>query len=447
MGLLIHRGIVRLQIPIPGTAGENFNQLDFRYLIARRYLSSPRSFSLISKITSISIFGVGLGVASLIVVLSVLNGFFDFVRDMLVSYDPHIRIVSVGERGIEAVDSVEAIIATYPGVTQISAYVEGKAMLRHNNNADVNKVVVVRGLDMDELDMDSKLVTGVTFGSFDVSLRRKRPGIVLGRRLGESMRLAPGGGGQAASRVALLSAPGLMRSFVSVFASPPVRQFEVRGLFQLESVYDESYVFIDLAEAQRLFRTGRAVSGIEVRLEDLETASEIQASLQTKLDPNQYLVLTWYDLQKSLYDVMRLEKYGASLVLALIILVAAFNIVGSLTMIVIEKRRDVGALRAMGATAKDIKRIFLLEGLLIGIAGSGMGLVIGLGLSFAQKYFKLVPLANAESFLIDSYPVSVQILDVSVIAITGLVLCVLASVYPARRAASIQPAAAVNIEA
>jgi lipoprotein-releasing system permease protein len=393
------------------------------------------------------VFGVGLGVAALIIVLSVLNGFFEFVRDMLVAYDPHIRIVSVEERGIVAVDSLEAIIQTLPGVTQVSAYVEGKAMLRHDSKSDVNRVVVVRGIDMDELDPESRLITGVTFGAFDVSRKRNRPGIVVGRRLGERMSLAPGGGGQAASRVALLSAPGIMRSFVSVFASPPVRQFEVRGLFQLESVYDESYVFIDLREAQQLFRTRGAVSGIELRLNDLEQADEIQLALQAQLDPDRFLDLTWYDLQKSLYDVMRLEKYGASLVLVLIILVAAFNIVGSLTMIVIEKRRDVGALRTMGATARDIKRIFLIEGFLIGIAGSGAGLVIGLGLSLAQKYFEFVPLAEAESFLIDAYPVSIQTLDVVVIALTALLLCVLASVYPAWRAASIQPAEAVNIEA
>lgn len=389
---------------------------------------------------------MALGVAALIVVLSVLNGFFDFVRDMLISYDPHVRIVSVSDRGLQKVDSLVSIAEAIPGVIQVSPYVEGKAMLRHDSQSDVNKVVIVRGIEMSNMGEDNNLVTGITFGTFDVSRKNGRPGIVLGRRLGERLLIAPGGGTRPASRVALLSASGLVRSFVNVFSSSPIREFEVRGLFHLESVYDESHVFIDLKEAQRLFRTGRTVSGIEIRLEDLERAPEVKAALRERLDASTYDILTWYDLQKSLYDVMRLEKYGASLILALIILVAAFNIVGSLTMIVIEKRRDVGVLRAMGASQQDIKKIFLLEGLFIGVLGSGMGLVLGLGIALTQQYFKIVPLAEAESFLIDAYPVSIQFADVFVVTVIALGLCILASVYPARRAASIEPAEAIRVQ-
>lgn len=389
---------------------------------------------------------MALGVAALIVVLSVLNGFFDFVRDMLISYDPHVRIVSVSDRGLQKVDSLVSIAEAIPGVIQVSPYVEGKAMLRHDSQSDVNKVVIVRGIEMSNMGEDNNLVTGITFGTFDVSRKNGRPGIVLGRRLGERLLIAPGGGTRPASRVALLSASGLIRSFVNVFSSSPIREFEVRGLFHLESVYDESHVFIDLKEAQRLFRTGRTVSGIEIRLEDLERAPEVKAALRERLDASTYDILTWYDLQKSLYDVMRLEKYGASLILALIILVAAFNIVGSLTMIVIEKRRDVGVLRAMGASQQDIKKIFLLEGLFIGVLGSGMGLVLGLGIALTQQYFEIVPLAEAESFLIDAYPVSIQFADVFVVTVIALGLCILASVYPARRAASIEPAEAIRVQ-
>ena len=143
---------------------------------------------------------------------------------------------------------------------------------------------------------------------------------------------------------------------------------------------------------------------------------------------------------------MRIVKYGACCILALIILVAAFNIVGSLTMIVIEKRRDVGVLRAMGASQQDIKKIFLLEGLFIGVLGSGMGLVLGLGIALTQQYFEIVPLAEAESFLIDAYPVSIQFADVFVVTVIALGLCILASVYPARRAASIEPAEAIRVQ-
>ncbi|GMQ82793.1 MAG: ABC transporter permease [Rhodothermia bacterium] len=384
--------------------------------------------------------------AALIVVLSVLNGFFDFVRDMLVSFDPHVRIVSTSERGILGVDSLVGLASAMPSVKYVAPYVEGKALLRHKGGSDVNKVVIVRGVDQTNLSEDAGVVAGIVFGGFDLSNKDGRPGVVLGQRLGERLLLAPGGGGQEASRVALLSAPALERTFTRVLSGFPFRQFEVRGLFQLEAVYDESHVFIDLAEAQRLFRMGAYVSGLDLRLNDLERASEVKEMLSERLNPAEFTVLTWYDLQKSLYDVMRLEKWGASLVLILIVIVAVLNIVGSLTMIVIEKRRDVGALRAMGVSRKDVRRIFLIEGLLIGALGSGIGLVLGVGLALAQKKFALVPLAGAESFLIDAYPVSIQTFDVAVISLVALGLCVTAAVYPANRATKIEIAEAVAVE-
>ncbi len=389
---------------------------------------------------------MALGVAALIVVLSVLNGFFDFVRDMLVSFDPHVRIVSVSERGIRDVDSLKVVALSIDHVVNAAPYVEGKALLRHEGGSDVNKVVIVRGVDEPSLARDSGVASGVMFGSFDVAKRDGRPGLVLGQRLAERLLLVPGGGGQEASRVALLSAPALERTFTRVLGGVPFRQFEVRGLFQLEPVYDESHVFIDIAEAQRLFRMGPYVSGLDLRLDDLEKAEEVKDALVSRLDANEVSVMTWYDLQRSLYDVMRLEKWGASLVLILIVVVAVFNIIGSLTMMVIEKRRDVGALRAMGVTRRNIRRIFLMEGMLIGLLGSGIGLVLGLGLALLQQRFELVPLAGAESFLIDAYPVSIQFLDIAVIAIVALGLCVLASIYPANRASKIQPAEAVSVE-
>src|SRR5690606_32729920 len=159
-----------------------------------------------------------------------------------------------------------------------------------------------------------------------------------------------------------------------------------------------------------------------------------------------FQVLTWYDLQRSLYDVMELEKWGASIILALIIVVAAFNIVGSLTMIVIEKQRDVGVLQAMGVSRRNIRRIFLTEGALVGLVGTAIGLTLGLSLAFLQKRFELVPLADPESFMIDAYPVSVHFGDILWISAVAVGLCVLAGVYPAIRAATVQPARAVQVD-
>jgi lipoprotein-releasing system permease protein len=214
----------------------------------------------------------------------------------------------------------------------------------------------------------------------------------------------------------------------------------------LEAVYDESFVFVDLAEAQRMFRMGAKVHGVDIRLDDIENAGAVQSALQSRLGSADFEVLTWYDLQKSLYAVMRLEKWGAMAVLALIIVVAAFNIVGSLTMIVVEKRRDIGVLRAMGVTAVDVRRIFLADGVLIGLAGGGLGLALGLGLSLAQQRYQFVPMMGSDSFLIDSYPVSIEMMDVAAISVIAIVLCVLASIYPATRAARMEPAKAVALD-
>ena len=418
--------------------------MDYRFQIARRYLASRREVSLISIITGISTVGVTLGVASLIVVLSVMNGFYDVVRDLLVSLDPHVRVVSAEGQGVADADSLLRLARDTRHVTAAAPYVEGKALLLRGGGGDANRVVRVRGVDAS---MMQTAAPTMAMGRFD--LRRNVdgvPGLVLNQRLGQRAGLVPGSGGRSASTVGLLSAPAIERTLTNIFGSPPVRRFEVRGLFQSQGASEGQRVFVSLEEAQQLFRTEGRVTGIELRLDDLERAGRVKALLQQKLGTERYTVQTWYDLQQSLYDVMQLEKWGASAILGLIVIVAAFNIVGSLTMVVIEKRADVGALQAMGASRADVRRIFLFEGALIGAVGTGLGLVLGLGLAFLQQYYGVVPMAQAESFLIDAYPVSVQALDVVLIAVVSFGLCVLAAVYPAARAAAIEPARAVHLD-
>ncbi len=418
--------------------------MGFRLLIARRYLASRKQVTLISVITGISIAGVSLGVAALIVVLSVMNGFYDIVRDLLVSLDPHVRITSASERGLAGADSLTALALSVPYVAHASPYVEGKALLVHEGSGEANKVVVVRGVDPATLRGVSDVVARTGLGSFSLDRRAGEPGLVMGMNLAQRLAVVPGAA--AGSQVALLSAPGIERMLTQVFGAPDLARFDVRGLYQLDDAYDENHVFIGLDEARRLFRMGDRVSGVELRLDDLNRADAVKAALQQRLDPQRFAVFTWYDLQKSLYDVMRLEKWGASVILVLICVVAAFNIVGSLTMVVIEKRRDVGVLQALGVSRRNVRRIFLLEGVLIGALGAGLGFAVGLTLALLQQHFGLVPLLGAESFLIDAYPVSIRFFDLALIATVSFGLCVLASLYPAARAAAIEPAHAVQME-
>jgi len=420
--------------------------VDYRYRIAARYLTGKRSFSLIRKITGISVVGVAVGVGALIIVLSVMNGFFTFVRDMLVSFDPHVRIVSAEGRDLAGADSLVRIVSGVPGVVSAAAFVEGKALLLHEGSSEFNKVVSVRGVDAASTPDLVDAVAKTGFGRFALARENGRPGVVIGRRLGERLVLTPAGGSSPASRVSLLSSTGIERMITRPIGASPAATFEVRGLYEMRTASDESYVFVDLPEAQRLFRTGGRVTGIDVRIDDVEKASHVRDAIVRALDGGRYEVLTWYDLKRSLYSVMQLEKWGAMAILLLIVIVAAFNIVGSLTMIVIEKQRDVGVLRAMGVPQRAIRQIFLAEGLFIGLVGSGLGLVAGLAASIAQRDLKLVPLAGADSFLIDAWPVDIQAGDVMLVFLVAVVLCIAAAIYPAWRAAAIEPARAVNLE-
>ncbi|MDX1739650.1 MAG: ABC transporter permease [Rhodothermales bacterium] len=419
--------------------------MDFRLYIARRYLFSRKRLTIISVITAISTIGVTVGVAALIIVLSVMNGFFDFVRDLLVSVDPHVRIEAAEGRQILAADSVRQVALAVPGVVSATPFVQGKALLALGGESEGGEVVLVRGIDP-VLFSDEGEVDRSGFGSFDLERREGVPGIVVGLGLARQFGLTPRTGSLDASRLGLLSAPELERRISRPFAGFYLPRFEVRGVYDLEAVSDERRVYVALDEAQRLFRAGSAVSGVEIRLDDLEKAAAVKAELEALLPADDFAVRTWYDLQSSLYGVMRLEKWAATLILALIIVVAAFNIVASITMVVIEKRRDIGVLQAMGVSRKNVAWIFRVEGLLIGVIGTFAGLVLGLGLSLAQKYFGLVPLVGADSFLLHAYPVSIRVLDVVAIVAIALGLCVLASLYPAARAAAVQPAAAVNVE-
>ena len=429
--------------------------MDYRLLIARRYLVGRRRLTLISTISGISVAGVAVGVAALVVVLSVLNGFYDVVRDLLVSYDPHVRVEAVAGGGIEDADALAALARAEPGVVSATPYVEGKALLAAEGAT--GQVVVVRGVEPSAI--DAEVERSVRSGAFDLSRADGAGGIVMGAALAASAGLRAGEpgfsvdggpevGGTDGSRVSLLSAEALQQAVALYpFGLPDQRAFTVRGTFSLEPTYDESHVFVALDQAQRLFQMPGRVSGLDIRLSDLDDAAAVRDRLADRLDaqaPGRYAVQTWYDLQGSLYSVMRLEKWAASAILALIIVVAAFNIVGALTMIVIEKKRDLGALRAMGASRRDVRWIFLFEGLLVGGVGAGIGLAVGLAVAWAQRTFGLVKLAESGSFVIDAYPVAVRPLDVVGVVAVAVGLCVLASVYPAARAAAVDPARAVQ---
>lgn len=223
--------------------------------------------------------------------------------------------------------------------------------------------------------------------------------------------------------------------------------FTVSGVYELPYISSPPPILLDISAAHRLFLTRNKISGVDLEMDNILQADEVKATLETIKDDlfsSDIVLKTWYDLQKPLYDVMNLEKWGAFVVLMIIILVAALNILGSLSMIVLQKKRDIGVLRSLGLTAKQVQAIFIQQGLIIGIIGAFLGAILGLGFSYLQDTFGLLKLSSA--FIIDAYPVDIQWTDVLLIMFGTLGLSVLASWVPALTASKIHPARVIRYE-
>lgn len=399
--------------------------------ISRRYLFSKKHISLISILTTISIAGITVGTALLIVILSVFNGFFEVIRSYLLSFDPDIRIELVDSPAMMFDANLMNSIHGHDEVMQISPYIEGKAMLVFQNGR--NEVLNVRGIDVES---DFTIMEQSGGNNIDLSVQDGRPGVVVSETLINRYRLSQG------DELAMLSPSGMRRALTQ-FSSPRVSRFDVRSSYNMHQIIDGDVAYVDMAAAQRLFNMRNEITGFDIKLRDTDRAERVKADLEEMLGP-EYRIETWYDLQKPLYDVMMLEKWGSYFILMIIVLVAVLNIIGSLTMIVIQKKRDIGVLISMGMTPKKIKKIFQSQGLRIGLIGCGLGGLTGILLSFAQSEYGLVKLSS--SFIIDAYPVAINLPDIAIILGGTMVLCLLASWYPAVRAASIEPADAVRDE-
>ncbi len=403
-------------------------------LIARRYLFSKKHISLISTLTMISIAGVTVGTALLIVVLSVFNGFFDVIQGLLLQNDPDIRIESAEGRSLMMTDAFQAEFSDLADITAAASYVSGKALFAHQRNQET--VVPVKGIDPAEYLEINNIEQSVTSGSVDLSVHNRRPGMLVSDQLMAELRMKVG------DDVVLISAEGLRKSLTQ-FSLPRTYRFEIRGTYSRLQIVEGPAVFIEQEAAQRLFNTNRQVSGVDLRLKDSDDADKVKSTLQSSLG-NGYTISTWYDLQKPLYDIMYLEKWSSYVILMIIVIVAVLNIIGSLTMIVIQKNRDIGVLLTMGFTPKKVKQVFVRQGFYIGLIGCGIGGSLGMLLSWMQKEYGLIKLSSA--FIIDAYPVSINVLDVSIILAGSLLLCVAASWYPAVRASAVNPAEAVRYD-
>jgi len=405
----------------------------YEFFIARRYLRSKRRTRFISLITYISIGGVAVGVAALIIVLSLMNGFAGEVRTRLVGMDAHIRIVRF--HGLPMAEWREAIaeVRRTHHVIGVSPFVYGEAMVVSGGTA---AGAVVKGVDERTVDQVSELRNYIVFGDLLLDPPEGPPGIVLGAVLADRLRATVGDTVYMATHQSLTSA---------LWSTPRLHGFRVVGIFESGFYeFDASLAAISLSSAQRLFGLGDSVTGLEVKVDDLYRAEEVKQTLVERLG-YPYYVRTWMEMRRHLFSWMTIEKWSSFIILSLIIVVAAFNIASTLIMMVLEKTKEIGILKSMGATAGSIGRIFMLEGLVVGIVGTGIGTCLGALLCWIQDRFKVISLPP-DIYIINAVPIDMRIWDFLWVSMASVGICFLASLYPARRAAALDPVEAIRYE-
>lgn len=413
--------------------------MSYEIFVANRYLRSRRRTGFISLINYISILGVLIGVAALIIVLSIMNGFESEVRSRIIGFGAHIELRKYHYEGLENPEKIRDQIRGLPHIVGISPYINEKGLIISKNK---KSSVVIKGVDRVTVGEVSDIEDDVVYGAFNIGEiegangQRTLPGIVLGRYLADKLGVGLG------ERVQILSPTGISPFFSKM---PNLKTFEVTGYFETGIFeFDDVFAYISIKEAQKLFDMKDTVTGLEIKLDDLDKAEEVSNRIEQLLG-YPYATVTWFDMNKNLFSWMKIEKWAAFIILSLIIMVAAFNIVSTLIMIVLEKTKEIGIMKSMGASSASIMKIFVYEGLIGGVAGTVLGCLIGFGLCWAQEKYKFFSLPP-DVYIISALPVLMKASDFIMIAVAAILLCFLATVYPARRAARLDPVEAIRYE-
>ena len=415
------------------------SRLEWR--IAQRYLRSRRTSRVASLNTVISTGGVAVGVTALIVVLGVMNGLRNDLRERILVANPHLRVLTYGA-GLRLDDWRRVLVQVrkLPGVVAAAPEVISQAGITAGQ--DYGEGVNLLGFDPDT---GSKSVTSLpqSIRQGDLSFRTTKPnvdgGILLGARLANRLSVYPG------DVVTLVPVTQAKVNPALGVAVPRFWRFEVTGLFDTGMFqYDNQFVVVKMELAQKFTGLGEAVSGIAVRVDDPDRAPEIGELLEKRLG-YPYRSLDWQTQNASLFSALQLEKLAMGLIIFFIMVVAAFNIVGTLTMVVADKTREIGILRAMGLTSPAVARVFLLQGAVIGGVGTAIGLATGLTVAYVVDKSGWVRI-NPAVYFIDHLPVHVEASDVAVVVLASLAIAVLATVYPSRAAAGLTPVDAIRHE-
>ena len=411
----------------------------FERLVAMRYLRSRRSEGFISVIAGFSFLGIMLGVATLIIVMAVMNGFRQELLGRILGLNGHVEILAVGGGGLGDFDVIAGALERVPGVVSAIPVVDAQVMATANG---VASGALVRGLRADDF-RARPLLAGSLVGGGLASFAEGE-GIIVGSRLAARLRVRPG------DRLKLISPQGTPTALGTV---PRVRAFEVAATFNVGMFeYDNALVFMPLALAQRFFRRPEQVSGIEVMIDHPDHVARLVPALREAAGEGVFL-RDWRVRNNSYFNALQVERNVMFLILTLIILVAAFNIISSLIMLVKDKGRDIAILRTMGATRGMVMRIFFLSGASVGVAGTlaglGIGLVFCANIETIRRWLEGLTgteLFAAEIYFLSRLPAEVETGDVIAITAMALGLSLLATIYPSWRAALLDPVVALRNE-
>ncbi|HMA53733.1 MAG TPA: FtsX-like permease family protein [Acidobacteriota bacterium] len=406
--------------------------MSFELFVARRYLTTRRKQAFVSVITLISVVGVAIGVAALVIAIALITGFQGDVQAKILGATSHVMVSDLGGRGLEDYEGMAEKIRALPGVESVSPVVYNTVLI---TGVGESSGALVKGIDFERERPGSDWLQRLEAGEIPKG-GRAREGLLLGRELALRIGAQVGDVVDIVTASSTLSPLGLM---------PKRKRFEVAGIFNTGLYeFDSSTALVAIGVAQRLFGLEGRASYIQVKLRNIFEAPKIGERIKEVLPPVVYIT-TWMELNKSLFSALKLEKNILFLTITLIVVVAALNIIASLILMVMEKTRDIGILMAIGATPQTINRIFFYQGALIGIIGTALGSLLGLGWCALANAFELIKIP-VDIYQISYVPFRMRPLDLALIVGVALLICFVSTLFPARRAAKIDPVVALKYE-
>lgn len=403
--------------------------MSYELFIVKRYFQAKRRGGFISFITFIAIAGVMLGTAALIIALTILGGFEKEIKEKVIGFSAHIQVVGFQNQALPDYEKVIAKIRSeVPGIKAVSAFATRETIIRSKSSTEG---VLLKGVD-EAADVSSTR-QHILEGAYDLGSGFRIPKLVIGKRLANKLNVRVG------DRVTLFGIGENLRSL----GSPLVRQFEVSGIYETGMAeYDDIYVYTSLPAAQKLLRLEEAVTGFDIILNDLNEAPVVANRIQELLG-YPYYARTVFQLYRNLFTWIDLQKKPTPIILGLIIIVATVNIIGTLLMLVMEKTNEIGILKTMGATSRGIRKIFIAEGLTIGLIGTFLGNALAYGLCWLQQHEKILSLPEHIYFM-SSVPILLRAENFVLVSAIALILCLLATLIPSALAARLKPIAAIR---